>query len=363
MFQLLIFFSFFIFLTNGIGYGVFQTIKHMAADYYGDIQVVFKKKISGGEASKLERDLKKIFPHEIQELFLYGIHPGVVSLGEDNLHSVYLLNYVSLCSRIFLEKKDIRPGLHGYVVGKNLFARSGGPEKKRVALFSGRGQRKKSLSCDIFPLFFSGYCTFLSDEWNDKLIMVPNKKFENFFEKKGIQYLQIYLFEKKQTQDIIFHMQRRYSSLIHSIQKSEEISIENEIFSSIIKISIHLIIMIFFLISFFFLYFFMRLYLHDNAHDYQFLISIGVSRAMLLSSLMILFQFLVVAALVVGFSGGFFFIKIINYYHFINWIYSFPLVFICSIEKSVLLWYVFFYLWYTLFISFWSASIILLKNE
>lgn len=349
IFQSLLFFATFIFIINAVGYGIFHTMQNMVVDYYGDIQIIFKKKISEKELVGFKKKLEKL-PIDVMEYFFYGISYGMVSVGKNSTRPIYLLTYTGNCSRIFLNKVLMNVE-DKFICGKNLFSLLKEKIKVNIFLLRSIERKKKNISYDSFPINLSGYATFLSDEWNDKVILVSNKIFEKYFERKNIEYLQLYIDKKKDKKKIMKIIMDACGSMILSIKDGADISIESEIFFSFLRMSVHLIILLLFVLSFFFIYFFMKMYLYENKVDYYFLRIVGVSETDLYLSYIFLLQCIVLSSVVIGFLFGSVIVFIINYYKIINFFYNNLLFFSCAIEKKILCTYFIVYLLYTFFLS------------
>jgi ABC-type lipoprotein release transport system permease subunit len=222
-----------------------------------------------------------------------------------------------------------------------LFKRYNRLENKKIAVITHEDKKKKSLFFDAMPVsFYNGY-NFGWDDWNERSIVVPVEKIENYFEIPTIEFIHVNIDNKNKITDVYCWIKEKLKNEINYIDLGVNVLPEYNkslILLNIISNSVSIIIILF---SFFLLLILINLYMYQNKDEFYYLIIIGIKKLYIQMSLMIFFLLLGFFSLLIGFLSGYLIISILNFFRCIVISVELDSCFFCVINwYSLCLYYI-----------------------
>jgi ABC-type lipoprotein release transport system permease subunit len=284
---------------------------------------------------------------DISSLDVYGIVNGLLLSGNRHV-PVYLLSSLQTSSQLFINKNF--EDKNKFYCGNVLFKKYHILENKKLAIITHEDKKKKSLFFDAMPIaFYQGY-NFGWDDWNEKAIVIPVEKIENYFEIPTIEFIHVNINNKNKIKEVFFWIQEKLANKINYIDFGVKVLPEYNkclILLTIISNGVSILIFIF---SFFLLLILINLYLYQNKEEFYCLVMIGIKKKYIQISIIIFFLLLGLLSLLAGFLLGYCIITAINFFRCIPISVELENFFYCVIN------------WNTLFLYFIVYIVILLLS-
>lgn len=308
---------------------------------YGDIYIQLKKKLT--KKSFLKKKIESILREnqEISSLDIYGIINGLLISGSRHI-PVYLLSCYKMESKKFLNNSI--PDKNSCWCGEVLYKKYNNEEKKKIVIITGENQKKKTLFFEAMPISFYQRYNFGWDEWNEKAIIIPIEKIESYFEVPTIEFIHVYVNNKKKINEILSWIKNKLTSEIGYVDLGIKVLPEYNKFLVLITIISHGILLLLFSFSYFLLLILINLYLYQNKNEFYYLIITGIKKFHIGCSLILFFFLLVLLSLFFGFLLGYISISILNYFHCIVISAELQSYFFCVIDWQVIYYYSLLYL-------------------
>lgn len=329
-----------ILLINAISFGVFSLAYQSIINGYGDIYIQLNKKLT--KKIFIKKNIKTILMknNNIKSLDIYGIVNGILISGNRHI-PVYILSSLESQSKLLFDKNLEYKNKNTFYCGEVLFKRYNTLENKKLAIITHEDKKKKSLFFDVMPVsFYNGY-NFAWDDWNERTIIVPVEKIENYFEIATIEFIHVNINNKKKITDVYYWIKEKLKNEINYIDFGINVLPEYNkslILLNIISNSISILIILF---SFFLLLILINLYMHQNKDEFYYLVIIGIKKLYIQISLIIFFLLLGFLSLLVGFVSGYLIISILNFFRCIVISVELDSYFFCIINwRSLCLYYI-----------------------
>ena len=281
---------------------------------YGDIYIQLKQKIT--KKAFIKKNIKSILMENSDILFLdiYGIMDALLISGNRHI-PIYVLSYLQMQSQAFSTINNTFAGSNNFYCGQVLYKKYNSFEKKKIVIITGENKKIKSLLFDSMPVLFSGSYNFGWDDWNEKAVIIPIEKIENYFEVPTIEFIHVYVNNKKKVKEVMDWIKNKLNKEINYIDFGINVLPEYNKFLILLDIITHSIFFLIFAFSYFLLLILINIYMYQNSNEFYFLIISGIKKNYLYISLLLFFFLLVLFSLLVGFLLGYGIIIAINYFH------------------------------------------------
>lgn len=205
------------------------------------------------------------------------------------------------------------------------------------------------------PISFYDKYNFGWDDWNEKAIAIPIDTIEKYFEVPTLEYINVYIENKKKINEVLEWIKINLHKEINYIERGVEVLPEYNKFLILLHIITHGISFLIFTFSYFLLLILINLYMYENKNEFYFLIIMGIKNIYIKYSVLIFFFLLGLFSILFGFLLGYIIVNIINFFHCIvisaelnsyffciinyNFLYYYSIVYIVLLLFSVLYFY------------------------
>jgi hypothetical protein len=333
--------SLLIYSVNGLGYGIFETVKRMFISSYGHIHLIFEEKFDQKESIKIEEKISSALPKS--EVLFYGCEPVYACQEEEGYRPLYLIPYRGSIGHFFIDKVVLSE--RGFYVGQELYNMFPVDKNIKLLIFNNNDMKKRCIFYSFFPILLRGYVSFYAEELNKKAIIIPEETFYDMFERKTFSFLNIYLdtFYEQSIDEIALKVKNIFEDNPCNVLKGEDMSSDYALFLILFRIGINAIFFLLVLFLFFFLRRTIYSYCKENSFDYCYFLLIGIDSFLVLRALLFLFSILFFTALGAALVCGKVLFFFADYYQLLSKLYSLQLNFIYFINYRVLFFYFFVY--------------------
>lgn len=335
--------SLIILFLNAFSYGIFTMTKNNIISGYGDIYIQLNKKLN--KKLFFKKNIKSILSKNqyIESCDIYGITNALLII-ENRYVPIYLISYLEMPS-----KKKINTLNNSFYCGEVLYNKYNFFDKKKIVIITRENKKEKTLYFDSLSISFYDKYNFGWDDWNEKAIMMPVEKVENYFEIATIEYINVYVKDKKNINEVMIWIKNILKNEINYINFGIAVLPEFNKFIVLLNMISQIISFLILFFSYFLLLILINLYFYENKNDFFFLILTGIKEIYIKSSIFIFFFILGIISLFGGFVCGYFVIKSINFFS----CYLIPMelnnYFSCIINLNFLYYYSLIYLILLLF--------------